>query len=90
MIEIDEGEIIELLQQKMARIVVDARARVAAHGIDEALECCAIMKILAGMDFVADVASCLVECVEDRQPATSQFLESSFDQTRRALRPRDR
>ena len=81
-VEIDEGEIVELLQQEMARIVVDARARDGRRPRRRSARSGAVVKILAGMDFVADVAARLVECVEDRPPATAEFLESGLDQTR--------
>ena len=60
-IEIDEGEIVELLQQEVARIVIDAGALVAADRIDEPLEGRSVVNILAGMYLVADVAARLVD-----------------------------
>jgi hypothetical protein len=47
-VEVDEGDVVELLQQEVARVVVDAGARVAADRVDEALEGGAVVDVLAG------------------------------------------
>ena len=80
-------EIVELLQHEVRRVVEDVAALVAADRLEEALEGRAVEQILAGMNFVGDVAAGLVEGVEDRPPAARQFLERRLDQPRRALRP---
>ena len=43
------------------------------------------MQVLAGMDFVADVDTGSVECIEDRGPAARQFIECFFDETGRFI-----
>ena len=85
-----KATIVELLQQEMARVVVDAGARVAADRVDEALERRAVVNVLAGMDLVADVAARLVVRIEDRPPATAEFLESCFDEARPGVAATDR
>ena len=86
-IDVDEVEIVELLQQEMRGIVVDRAALVAADRVEEPLEGRAVEHVLAGMDFVADVAAGVVEGVEDRPPAPGEFGEGGLDQAGRALRP---
>ena len=87
-VDVDEGEIVELLQHEMAWIVQDVAARMVAGPLEEHLERDAVVQILAGMDFVADVDARLVERVQDRLPARRQFVERGFDQAGRTLRPR--
>src|SRR5271166_789700 len=86
-IDVDEFEIVELLQQEVRRIVVDRTALVSLDRVEEALEARPVEKVLARVDFVADVAARVVECVQDWLPALRELLESSLDQSRWALRP---
>src|SRR4029077_16601911 len=46
------------------------------------------MEVLAGMDFVAEIAARGAKGVKDWQPALRQFVEGRFDQSRRPLWPR--
>src|SRR5580698_8623293 len=87
MIDVDEGEIVELLQHEMRRVIIDRATLVALQRVEEALESGPVEYILAGVDFETDIDSHLVIGVEDGAPAPRQFFESRFDQTLRALRP---
>ncbi len=87
-VHVDEPEIVELLQQEVARVVEDVAASMVRRAFKEHLERYAVVQILAGMDLVAEVAAGLVEGVEDRLPAPRQLVERGFDQAGRALRPR--
>ena len=86
-IDVDEGEIVELLQHEVRGIVEDRAALVALQRVEEALEGRSVEHVFAGMDFVGDVDAGLVIRVEDRLPALGELLERRLDQARRALRP---
>ena len=62
-IDVDEGEIVELLQHEMRGIVVDRAALVAFQRVEEPLEGRAVEHVLAGMDFIADVDAGLVKAL---------------------------
>ena len=68
-VDVEEGEIVELLQHEMRGIVEDVAALVALQRLEEALEGRAVENVLARMDFIADVDARFVEGVEDRLPA---------------------
>src|SRR4051812_2301430 len=87
MIDVDEGEIVELLQHEMAGVIEDSGRRVIIYGLEEALKRCAIVQILARMNLEAGAYTGIREGVEHRSPATSQFAESFFDQAVGSLRP---
>src|SRR5918996_861317 len=78
MVDVDEAEVIELLQQKVAWIVVDAAARMVADPLEKHLEGRAVHQVLARMDLVADVDAMLVEHVQDRLPASCELVEGGF------------
>ena len=86
-IDVDEGQIVELLQQEVRRVVVDVAALVAADRVEEHLEGGAVEHVLAGMNLEADVDAGLVIDVEDRFPAAAELGERLVDQAGRALRP---
>ena len=88
MIEIEESQVIHLLQNHVARIVKNVGARMIADRAEKSLESRAVVQIFAGMQLKARIHARLVECVQNRQPAPSQFLERFVDQPRRPLRPR--
>src|SRR5919106_1071996 len=83
-VDVDEAEIIELLQEKMARVVVDAAARMVADPLEEHPEGGAVHQVLARMDLKADVDAVLVERVEDRPPAPCKLGKRGVDQAGRA------
>ena len=86
-IDVDEGEIVELLQHEMRGIVEDVAALVALQRLQEPLEGRAVENVLARMNFIGDVDAGVVERIEDRLPALGEFLERGLDQARGALRP---
>ncbi len=86
-VDVDEGEVIELLQQEVARIIVDGAAPVALQRVEEHLEGRAVEDVLARMDLEADIAARFVIGVEDRPPALGQLGEGRVDEPRRPLRP---
>ncbi len=87
-VDVDELEVVELLQQEVRRVVVDAAARMVVHPLEKHLEGDAVEQVLARMQLEGDAAAGLVEGVEDRPPAFGELVESGLDQARRALRPR--
>ena len=86
-VDVDEAEVVELLQQEMAGVVVDAAARMIADPLEEHLEGGAVDQVLARVDLVAEVDAVLLEDVEDRLPAPGQLVEGGLDQPGRARRP---
>src|SRR5215469_14911486 len=87
MIDVDEFQVIELLQHKMAWIKEDIAAGVASQPIQKHFKGYAVVKVLAGVDFKAKINASGIENIQHRSPAFCQFLEGRLDQTRRALRP---
>ena len=83
-----ERQVVELLQDEVARIVEDVRARMVVHGGEEALERDAVVQVLARVDLEAAVHALFFERVQDRPPAAGEFREAGLDQPDRALRPR--
>ena len=86
-IDVDEADVVEVLQAKVRRIVVDAAALVTAHHVEEALVSGAVEKIFAGMQLEADIDTELVMQIEDRLPSPRQFLEGCADELGRPWRP---
>ena len=68
-VDVGEGETIELLQQEMRGIVVDPAALMAAEPVEEKLKSRAVEDILAGMDLEADIDAMLLLDIEDRPTA---------------------
>ena len=87
-IEVDEFEIVELLQQEVTRVVVDAASRMVVHTIQQHLERRAVKHIFTRVQFERDVASRVVERIEDRAPAFCELIERRLDQPGRTLWPR--
>ena len=87
-VDVDERQIVELLQDEVARVVEDVGARMALHFLQEALESHAVVQILAWVDLVAAVHAVLLEDVENRPPAGGEFLKAGVHEAGRALRPR--
>src|SRR4051812_46130493 len=86
-VDVNEGEVIQLLQDEMGRIVIDRTARMIAGALKKHLEGNAVANVLARMDLVAEVDTGFLVGVEDRTPAARQFVECGLDQARRPLRP---
>src|SRR5690606_27452620 len=87
LVDVDVVEIVELLQHEVARIVEQVGARVVVHALKEHLVGDAVVQVLAGMDFVADVDARFIKGVEDRRPAAGQFVEGFLDKTSGTLWP---
>src|SRR5579864_8875283 len=77
-VNVDEPDVVERLQAKMRRIVIDAAALVALELVEEALKRDAIKQILARVQFESDVDALILVRVEDRLPAASQLVERGF------------
>ena len=86
-IDVDEGEIVELLQHEVRGVVQDVAALVAVQRLQEPFERRAVENVLAGVNFIGDVDAGVVERIEDRLPALGEFRERGLDQARGALRP---
>ena len=87
-IDIQEAQIIHLLQDHVARIVEYVRPLMPSHHFKKPVEGCAIVQVLARMQFVANIHARLIKRVENRLPAPTQLLKRLIDQPRRPLRPR--
>src|SRR5438045_9183316 len=81
MVTIDETEVVDLLKQEVAGIVVDLQARVMVHAAKETLERRAIVQVLPGVKFEAQVDAGAVGLVEQRAPTPREFVEGTFDET---------
>ena len=79
-INVDEPDIVERLQAKMRRVVIDAAALVTVELVEEALEGDAVEKILARMQFEADVDAVILMRVEDWLPASGELVERGVDE----------
>ena len=75
-IDVDEGQIVELHQHEMRWIVIDAAALVPVQPIEEQLEARAVENILAGMKLVADIDPVGVELIEDRPPRAASSAKA--------------
>jgi hypothetical protein len=87
MVNINESQIVELLQNKVRRIIVDADPFVAVGGLDKHFERRSIKKIFPGVDLIAQVAIGLVISVKDWSPALGKFSKSRLDKTGRTRWP---
>ncbi len=87
-VAIDETQVIHLLQQQVTGVVEDGCPRMVIDRFQETLERGPIVKVLAGMDFVAQVHPGRLETIENRQPAPGQLGKHLFDKPARALWPR--
>src|ERR1700730_13893856 len=87
-IDVDKGEVIELLQNEVRGIIVDRTARVVAGTLEQHLEGDAVADVLAWMDLKTEIDASLVIGVQDRTPAAREFVESGLDHSGRPLRPR--
>src|SRR5262245_17351290 len=81
-VELDELQVIELLQQQVARVVVDARGRVVPCVLQEQLEGGAVEEVRPRMKLIPENTTVSAGHVEQRQPAAGQFLEGLVDQAR--------
>src|SRR5258705_5995641 len=86
-IKIQVLQIIELLQNEVAGVEQDVASRVIAHAVEKHFEGRAVVQIFAGMDLKTEINPRSVECIENRLPASRQFVEGCLDQSSGALRP---
>src|SRR6267154_3285989 len=71
----------------MAGVEQDVASRVIAHTFEKHFEGRAVVQIFAGMNLKTKIDSRNVKCIENRLPASRQFVEGCLDQSGRALRP---
>src|SRR6516165_6636084 len=83
MVDVDERQIVELLQNKVRWIIVDANSFMAADGVDKHFERRSIKKILPRVDLIAQVATDLVISVKDWFPTLHKFSKSCLDKAGR-------
>ncbi len=86
-VAVDEAQVVHLLQQQVAGVVQDLRARVVVHHVEEAFKGRAVVQVLAGVDLEAQVHAAGVEGIQDRAPAAAEFGEGCIHQPGGALRP---
>src|SRR6266852_6170496 len=80
-VEIEVLQIIELLQNKMARIEQDVAAGVVAGTLEKHFKGHAVVQIFAGMNLETQVHAGGIEGVQNRLPARGQLIECGFNQT---------
>src|SRR6185369_6430720 len=83
---VDEGEVVEALQYKVAGVIVNGAARMAGDALQEHLERQAVVQILRRMDLVADVHALGVEGIQNRTPAAGELVEALVYESVRPLR----
>ena len=86
-IEVEEGEVIELLQQHVAGVVEHVDPGVLAGRLEEALQRGAIEQVLPRVQLVADVHPGLVKGIEQGEPAPGQLGEGLLDEAGGPLGP---
>src|SRR5882762_9111549 len=86
-IKIQVLQIIELLQNEVAGVEQDIASRVTAHALEKHFKRRAVVQIFAGMNLETEINPRSVKCIENRLPASRQFVERGFDQPSGALRP---
>ena len=85
MIKVDELQIVELLQHKMAGIEQHVAAGMVFHPLQEHFERDAIVQVFSGMDLETQIHSCFVKRIQNGQPAGGQFREGGLDRVPRAV-----
>ncbi|MCY1363630.1 hypothetical protein D9M69_503990 [compost metagenome] len=86
-VDVDKFEVVQLLQQEMRRVVVDAAARVVVHALQEHLEGGAVEQVFARVQFEANIAVGVFKGVEDGHPAFRELVKRRFDQPGGSLWP---
>src|SRR5690606_27519262 len=86
-IKIDELQVIELLQHKVAGVVQDICPFVVPRRLQETLERDPIVQILTRMEFKTNVHPVLLKYIENRHPAVSELFKSCLYESARPLRP---
>ncbi|MDT4857327.1 hypothetical protein FQZ97_917480 [compost metagenome] len=86
-VDVDELQVVQLLQQEVRGVVVDAAAGMVVDALQKHLEGGAVEQVFARMQFEADVAVGVFKGVEDRQPALGEFVECGFNQAGRTRWP---
>src|SRR5690606_582092 len=86
MVDVDKGEIVQLLQQEMRGIVVYVAALVASERIEKHFEGGTVENVLTWVNLVADIDAMVLVNIEYRLPSPGKLLEGFLDETGRALR----
>src|SRR5437660_198988 len=87
LIDIDVADIVELLQDKVRRIVQEMHAWVIICCGQETLKRRPIMQIFSWMNFVCQVHSVFFRDVQDWLPALCQLFKAHLDQSLWTLGP---
>jgi hypothetical protein len=74
---LDKRAVIELLQQQMARIVVEASSGMIVGVIEEHFKGGAVMDVGAWIKFETEHTAAVAGIVEERPPAAGEFLKAS-------------
>ncbi len=86
-IELDELKIVELLQQEVAGVIVQADGGVIVGVIEEHLKRGTVIDVRIGVQLIAKRLAMFMGIVQERLPAFAQLLERFVDDPLRALRP---
>ena len=87
-VDVDVGEVVELLEHEVRRVVENVAGLVALHSLEKHLEGFAVEDVFTRMHFEAAVLPVGFENIEDGFPALCELIERGLDETRRPLRPR--
>ncbi len=87
MIEVDELQIVDVLQKKMAGVKQDIAARVVIHLRQKSLKRDTVMQVFAGMYFITEVHTVMVKTIQHRQPASRQLSKRLIKQSFMVWRP---
>ncbi len=68
-ININEGQVVQLLQHKVTGVIQDIGSRVAIDSVQEPLEGRAVEQILARMQLVANIHATILKSIQNRLPA---------------------
>ena len=86
-VQLNELTVIQLLQHKVAGIVVDSNRGVILGMLEKQLKGRTIVNIRTRMQLVPEDATLVMRQIKQRHPAFCEFFERFVDQSRRTLRP---
>ncbi len=86
-VDVEEGEVIELLEYEVTGVVEDVAARMVADALQKHLEGDTVVQVFAGVELEAEVDALLVVKIEDGLPAARELGECGIDEAGGTLRP---
>ena len=89
-VQLNKRQVVQLLQQKVARVVVQTGRRVVVHPVEEHLVGRPVVQVRARVEFIGERQTAVPGPVEQRPPAPAQLRKRLLDDPLGALRPRVR